>query len=102
MKKYFNPRAQALYVSLCKIFDIDEQEYVLVPLIYMIAQLHHYRMNSIFDFASYLAGEYLVEEIHNGLIGISKCKVDKPFGWYSMLMYMCLFKGSFVFEKEMK
>lgn len=51
----------------------------------------------IFGFSSYLG-----KEIHNGLIGIDKGKVSKHFGWYSMLMCMCLFKEVSYFEKEMK
>ena len=43
---------------------------------------------------------YIVEEINNSLIGVDKGKVDKPLGWYSILMHICLFKGVSIFEKE--
>ena len=46
-------------------------------------------MRSILDFAT-----YLVEQIHYGLIRIAKGEMDKPFYWYSVLMYICLYKGS--------
>ena len=54
-------------------------------------------MSSILDFASFLA-----EEIHNGLVGISKGEVNKPFCWYSFLMHVCLFKGVTFFSKGME
>ena len=54
-------------------------------------------MDIIFDFASYLD-----EEIHIGLIGIAKGKVEKTFGHYSLLMHMFLFKGVTYFSKEME
>ena len=63
----------------------------------MMVQILQYGMDLIFYFASYLA-----EEIHTRLIGISKTRVDKPFGWYYLLMYMCLIKGVSIFKKEMK
>ena len=53
-------------------------------------------MDTIFYFASYLD-----EEIHNGLIGIAKSKVEKTFGHYSLLMHMFLFKGVTYFGNEM-
>lgn len=97
LKKYFNPRAQALYFSLCKTFGMDEQDHIPGSIVFIIAQTFQYGMSSIFYFATSLA-----EEIHNGLIGIEKAKVDKPFCWYSMLMYICLYKGVTFFSKEMK
>jgi hypothetical protein len=36
------------------------------------------------------------------LIGFEKAKVNQPFGQYSMLMHMFLFKGSSYFEKNME
>lgn len=49
-----------------------------------------------FDFAP-----YLIDAIHDGLIGIKNAKVDRPFGWYSLLMHMFLFKGVEFFPNEM-
>lgn len=76
---------------------MDEKEHVPAPLVFIIAQILQYGMSFIFDFAS-----HLVEEIHNWLMGISKGKVNKPFGRYSFLMYRCLFKGVSAFGKGMK
>ena len=58
---------------------------------HMMTQISSFGVDIIFDFAS-----YLVEEIHIGLIGIAKSKVEKTIGHYSLLMHMFLFK-----EKEM-
>ena len=54
-------------------------------------------MISIFYFSTYLA-----EQIHYGLIRIAKGEMDKPFYWYSILMYIFLYKGSVVIERDMK
>ena len=53
-------------------------------------------METVFDFALYLANE-----IHSGLVGIAKGKVEKPWGHYSLLMHIFLFKGMTYFCKEM-
>ena len=45
---------------------------------------------------------YLAEEIHVGLVEISKGKVEKTFGHCSLLMHMFLFKGVTYFGKEME
>ena len=63
----------------------------------MMAQILQYELTSIFDFATYLA-----EQIHHNLIRIAKGELDKPFYWYSILMYICLYKGSIVIGREMK
>ena len=88
LKRHFNIRAKALYVSLCKIFGIDEVEQILGSIVLIMAQTLQFGMSSILDFATFLA-----REIHNGLVGIAKGKVDKPFCWYSLLMHVCLYKG---------
>ena len=62
-----------------------------------MGQTLQFGMSSILDFATYLA-----EEIHNGLIGIAKGKVEQTFCHYSLLMYMFLFKGVTYFGKEME
>lgn len=54
-------------------------------------------MSSILDFPT-----FLVEEIHNGLVGISQGKVNRPFYWYSLLMHICIFKGVTFFSKGME
>lgn len=41
-----------------------------------------------FDYAS-----FIVDAIHRGIIGKKNGKVDRPFGWYSLLMHLFLFKG---------
>lgn len=50
-----------------------------------------------FDYAS-----FLIEEIHNGLVGIARGKVENILGHCSLLMHMFLFKGVTYFGKEMK
>ena len=37
-----------------------------------------------------------------GLIRIAKGELDKPFYWYSILVYICLYKGSTVIGRDMK
>ena len=43
-----------------------------------------------------------LEDIHNDIIRIAKGVMDTPFCWYSILMYICLYKGSSLIGKEMK
>ena len=97
MRKFFNLRAQALYFSLCQIFGMDEGEYIPGSIVLIMAQTLQFGMSSILDFASFLA-----KEIHNGLVGISKGKVNRPFCWYSLLMQSFLFKGVIFFSKGME
>ncbi len=63
----------------------------------MIAQILQYGLTSIFYFATYLA-----EKIHHSLIRIAKGELDKPFYLYSILMYICLYKGSTIIGRDMK
>ena len=67
---------------------MDEQDHILGSIVFIIAQTLQYGMSSIFYFAT-----LLVEEIHTGLMGITKIKVNKTFYCYSMLMYICVYKG---------
>ena len=97
MKKYFNPRAQALYFTLYKNFGMDEEEYIQGSIVLIMAHTLQFGMSTILDFAT-----FLVEEIHNGLVGISQGKVNRPFCWYSMLMHICLYKGVTFFSKGME
>ena len=53
---------------------MDEQDHIPSFIVFIITQTFQYGMSSIFYFAA-----LLVEEIHTGLIGIAKAKVDKPF-----------------------
>ena len=46
--KYFNPRAQSLYFSLCKIFRMDEQELIQGSIVFIISHTLQSRMNLIF------------------------------------------------------
>ena len=76
MRRYFNPRAKALYFSLYKIFVMDEVEHIPGSIVLIMAQTLQFRMSSILDFSSFLA-----QEIHNGLLGISQGKVNIHFCW---------------------
>ena len=64
---------------------------------YMMIQITSFGVDVVFYFATYLA-----KEIHVGLVGIAKGKVEKTFGHYSLLMHMFLFKGVTYFGKEME
>ena len=66
-------------------------------LVIMMAQILQYGMTSIFYF-----GTYLAKKIHHGLIRIANGELDKPFYWYSILMYICLYKGSNIISRDMK
>ena len=67
-----------------------------IGLMYMMVQIASFGVDVIFNFASFLA-----EEIHTGLVGIAKGRVEKTFGCYSILMYMFLFKGMRYFGNGM-
>ena len=62
---------------------MDEAKKILGSIIFIIAQTLQFGMSTILDFSNFLA-----QEIHNGLVGIAYGKVDKPFYWYSFLMYI--------------
>ena len=83
-------------ITLCRVFGENEQNFMLISFMYMIAQISSFGVDFVFYFDS-----YLVEEIHTGLVGIAKGKVDKNFGHYSLLMHVFLFKGVTYFGKEM-
>ena len=55
LKRHFNTRAQALYVSLCKIFGVDEVEQIPGSIILIMAQTVQFGMSTILDFATFLA-----------------------------------------------
>ncbi|MEG7793080.1 hypothetical protein U2520_15210, partial [Listeria monocytogenes] len=78
-KALFNSRAIEIYRSLCRVFGKDEEEFMPVDFMYMVIQISSFGVDIIFDFASYLANE-----IHSGLIGIAKGKVEQTFGHYSL------------------
>lgn len=65
-------------------------------MVFMMAQILQYGLTSIFDFATFLA-----EELHKGFICIVKKDFEKPFGWYSLVMHICLYKGSSAFGRDM-
>ena len=58
-----------------------------ISFMYMMVQITPFGVDVVFDFATYLA-----EEIHVGLVGIAKGKMEKTFGHYSLLMHIFLFK----------
>lgn len=62
----------------------------------MMAQILNPSLAVAYDFAPYLA-----DVIHEGLIGINNAKVDRPFGWYSLLMHMILFNRAKYFVEDM-
>ena len=69
-----------------------------ISLMYVMIQITSFGVDVVFCFATYLA-----KEIHVGLVGIAKGKVEKTFGNYSLLMHMYfLFKGVTYCGKEME
>ena len=76
---------------------MDEVEHILGSIVLIMAQTLQFGLSSILDFATLLA-----QELHNGLVGIAQGKVNKPFYWYSFLMYICLYRGVTYFSKRME
>ena len=95
-KEIFTSRAIDIYMTLCRVFGEDEQNFMPIKFMYMMTQISSFGVDIIFDFASYIA-----KEIHIVLNGIAKRKVEKIFGHYSLLMHMFLFKEVTYFKKEM-
>lgn len=93
-KGYFTFQVVEIYMNLCRVFGEDEQNFMPINFMYVIAQISSFNADIIFYFASYLA-----EDIHTGLVGIAKGKVEETFGHYSLLMHMFFFKGVTFFGK---
>lgn len=92
----FTLRAKGMYWSLCQIFGEDAKTTMPTHYMLMIAHILNPSLAVTFDFTP-----YLTDAIHARLIGIKIVKVDIPFGSYSLLMHMLLFKGAHYFAKEM-
>lgn len=84
----FTLRAKGLYWSLWQILKEDAESNMPTHYMLIIAQILNPCLAMTFDYAS-----YITDAIHEGLIGIKNGKVDRPFGWYSLLMHLFLFKG---------
>lgn len=96
LKRHFNMRAQALYVSLCKILGIDETEQIPGSVVFIMAQTLQFGMSTILDFATFLAGE-----IYHGLTRIAKGKVEKTFLWiFNADVYMLASGFLLSFQKK--
>ena len=95
-KAHFNAKAVEIYRTFCRVFGEDEEYFMPVSFMYMVTKISSFGVEIIFDFSSYLA-----KEIHNGLVGIAKGKVENIFGHYSLLMHMFHFKRITYFGKEM-
>ena len=93
-KEFFTSSSMEIYMTMSSIFGEDEQNFMPIKFMYIMTQISSFGVDIIFDFASYIA-----EEIHVGLVGIEKRKVEKTFFHYSLLMHM--FQGVTYFEKEM-
>ena len=96
-KDIFTFWAIEMYRTLCQVSGEDEKNAMPTSFMYMMIQITSFGVDFVFDFANYLA-----EEIHVGLVGIAKGKVEKTFGHYSLLMHMFLLKGVTYFGKEME
>lgn len=93
---FFTLRAKGVYQSLCQFFGEDGENAMPTHYMLMMAQILNPSIAVAYEFAPYLANV-----IHEGLIGSNNAKVDRPFGQYSMLMHMFLFKGAKYFAKDM-
>lgn len=71
---YFNLREKGVYWSLCQVFGEDAQEEMPVNYMFMMAQIIHPYLVVTFYFFP-----FLVDLIHEGLIGIQRAKVDRLF-----------------------
>ena len=91
-KEYFTTQVVEAYMTLCRVFGEDEHNVMPISFMYMIDHTYSFGVDVIFYFAS-----FLVEEIHIGLVGISKGKVDKTFGHYSLLMHFFFVQRSSIF-----
>lgn len=83
----FTLRAKGMYWSLCQIFGEDAETTMPTHYMLMIAQILKPCLAVTFDYAP-----YPTDAIHARLIGIKSGKVEKPFGWYSLLMHMFLLR----------
>lgn len=92
----FTFRAKGLYWSLCQILGEDAEANMPNHYMLMIAQILNPSLAVTFDYAS-----FITDAIHEGLIGIKNGKVDRPFGWYSLLMHLFLFKSGDYFTSGM-
>lgn len=92
----FTLRAKDMYWALCQIFGKDAEKNMPTHYMLMIAQIVNPSLAITFDYAS-----HLTDAIHAALVRINNGKVDRPFGWYSLLMHMFLLKGVDYFVKEM-
>lgn len=84
----FTLRAKGMYWALCQVLREDAEANMPNHYLLMIVQILNPSLAITFDYASFIA-----DAIHGGLIGIKNGKVDRPFGWYSLLMHLFLFKG---------
>lgn len=92
----FTLRAKGMYWALCQVLGEDAESNMPNHYLLMIVQILNPSLAITFDYASYIA-----DAIHGGLMGIKNGKVDRPFGWYSLLMHLFLFKGGDYFASGM-
>ena len=76
---------------------MDETEHIPGSIVFIMAQTLQFGISTIYDF-----GTFLTQEIQSGLVKIAQGKMDKPFHWYCLLMYVCLYKGYNFFSKGME
>jgi hypothetical protein len=53
---------------------MDEKDYIQGSIFLIMAQTLQFGMSTVINFATFLS-----KEIHNGLVGISQGKVNRPF-----------------------
>lgn len=92
----FTLREKELYWSLCQIFGEDAEVNMPTHYMLMIAQILNPSLAVTFDYAP-----YITHTIHESLIAIKNGKVNKPFGWYSLLMHLFVFKAGDYFANGM-
>lgn len=70
----FTLRAKGIYWSLCQILGKDAESAMPTHCMLMMAQMFNPSLAMTYDFPP-----YLIDVIHEGLIGINIAKVDRPF-----------------------
>lgn len=85
------------FFSMCQILGLNPSIVIAKAYTHMGIQIQHPHFVVLYDFAPYLA-----DNIHEGLLQIKKGDINTLFYWYSILMYMYLYKNADFFAKEME
>lgn len=64
---------------------------------FMAASIQCPNINTLYDFSTYFS-----EEIHKCLVALKNGEIGVRFWWYSLFMHMFLYKGAYIFGKDME